>query len=90
MILIAAKRENWDFFILCSINLNMASISGTGDIQPVFNLDPCVMKHLWCDIADSSINFSCKSAKSLTGFLETWSLIINKPLQEKIRWCYVL
>ena len=26
----AIKSENGDFFTLCSINLNMASISGTG------------------------------------------------------------
>ena len=34
----------------------MAIFSGTGNVQPVFNLDPCVMKHLWCGIVDSSIN----------------------------------
>ena len=44
------KSENWDFFILCFINLNIASISGTGNVQPVFNLGPCVIKHLQCDI----------------------------------------
>ena len=42
------------FFTLCSINLNVASISGMGNVQLVFNLDPCVMKHLWCDIREFS------------------------------------
>ena len=50
------------FFTLCSINLNIDSISGMGNIQPVFNLDPCIMKHLWCDTVDSSIN----------SFLQVW------------------
>ena len=45
------------FFTLCSINLNIAFISDKGNVQPVLNLDPCVMKHLWCDIVDSSINY---------------------------------
>ena len=54
------KTENWYFFT-CSINLNMASISGTGNVQPVFNLGPCVMKHLWCDIVHSSIIYFCLS-----------------------------
>ena len=44
------------YFTLCSINLNMASISGMGNVKPVFNLDPCFMNHLWYDIVDSSIN----------------------------------
>ena len=58
MKLITTKSENWIFFFtLCSINLNMASISGMGNVQPVFNLDPFVMKRLWCDIVDSSINY---------------------------------
>ena len=48
--------ENWPFFTLCAINLNMTSISGTGNVQPVFTLDPRFMKHLWCDIVVSSIN----------------------------------
>ena len=61
----------WDFFTLCSINLNMPSISGTGNVQPVFNLDPCVMKHLWWDIVDNSINsFWCP-------------IEVNKSPQEK-------
>ena len=45
-----------EFFTLCSINLNMAFINDMGNVQPVFNLEPCVMKQLWCDIVDSSIN----------------------------------
>ena len=45
---IATKSENWIFFTLCSINLNMVSISGTGNVQLVFNLDPCVMN--WLEI----------------------------------------
>ena len=49
------KTEN--FFTLCFINLNLVSISGTGNVQPVFNLDPPVMKNLQCDILDSSINY---------------------------------
>ena len=49
---IATKSENWNSFTLLTINLNMASISGTGNVQPVFNLVSCVMKHLWCDIVD--------------------------------------
>ena len=53
---IATKSEYWYFFPLCSIILNMASISGTGNVQQEFNLDPCVMKHLWCDIVESTIN----------------------------------
>ena len=43
---IATNTENWEFiFILCSINLNVASISGTENVQPVFNV-------LWniCDV----------------------------------------
>ena len=56
MKLVAVKSENCAFFTLCSINLIMASISCTGIVQPVFDLDPCVMKHLWCDIIDSSRN----------------------------------
>ena len=44
-------------FTLCSINLNMASISGTGNVQSVFNLNPCVMKHVWCDIVGNRIKF---------------------------------
>ena len=56
MKLIATKSENWDFFFtLCSINLKMISICGTRNTQPVFNLGPCVKKHLWCDIIESSI-----------------------------------
>ena len=63
----AKKSDNWEFFFTLSfINLNMASISGMGNVQPVFNLNPCVMKYLWCDSVDSSIN-SCKSVKSHTG-----------------------
>ena len=53
---IATKSENWDFYTLCSINLNMASISGTGNVQSVLNLKPCVMKHLWYDIVDRITN----------------------------------
>ena len=42
---ITTKSENWDyFFTLCSINMNMASISGKGNVQPVFNLEPCVFE----------------------------------------------
>ena len=54
------------FFTLCSINLNMVSISGTGNIQPIFNLYPCVMKHLRCNIVDSSIN----------SFFQVWQITI--------------
>ena len=50
---IAKKSEKCEFFTLGSIKLNMSSISGTGNVQLVFNLDPCVMKH---NIVDSSIN----------------------------------
>ena len=53
---IATKNENWEFFPLCSINLNIISITGTGNAQYIFKLDQCVMKHLWCDIVGSSIN----------------------------------
>ena len=55
---IATKNENWELFLpyVPSINLNMTSIRGMGNVQPVLNLDPYVMKHLWCDIVDSSIN----------------------------------
>ena len=53
----ATKSENCDFFTFCSINMNLASISGTGNIQTVFILDPCVMKDVWCDIVDSSRNY---------------------------------
>ena len=38
------------FLTLCSINLNIAFISDKGNVQPVFNLKPCVMKHLWYDM----------------------------------------
>ena len=34
------------FFILCSINPNIAFISGKGNVQPTFNLEACVMKSL--------------------------------------------
>ena len=40
---IAAKSENW---IFSSIILNMASISDTWNVYPVFNFDPFVLKHL--------------------------------------------
>ena len=53
---IATKSKNYDFYSLCSINLNMASISGVENVQPVFNSDPCVVTRLWCDIVESSIN----------------------------------
>ena len=43
------------YFTLRFINLNMTSISGAGNVQPVFNLDPCIMKNLWGDIVGSSI-----------------------------------
>ena len=55
---IATKSENGGFSPLCSVNLNMASISGTGNVQRVFNLDPRVMKHLWCDIIASHLKGS--------------------------------
>ena len=54
---ITTKSGKWELFTLCSINLNMASISGTGNVQPVFNLDPFVMKYLWYDTVDSNINY---------------------------------
>ena len=34
---------------------DMASISGKGNVQLVFNLDPCVMKHLWFDNVVSNL-----------------------------------
>ena len=49
---IDTKNESWDFLNFFTININMATISDTGNVQPVFNLDPCVMKHLWCDTVD--------------------------------------
>ena len=71
---IATKSEHWEFN-LCSINLKVASISGTGNVQPILNLDPCVMKHLWCDTIDSSINYFL--------VLVSLDLVLNKPPQEK-------
>ena len=75
------KSENWnflykewklEFFTLCFINLNMASISGMGKVQSIFNLDPCVMKHLWSDIVDSSINLQNKILLLLLLLLPTY------------------
>ena len=48
------RVKTW--ILLCSVNLNMAFISGTGNVQLIFSLDPRVMKHLWRYIADNSIN----------------------------------
>ena len=62
---IATKGENWDLFTLWSINLNMASISGTGNVQPIFNFDPCVL---------SICGVTLFTAKSRIGVLYTWSL----------------
>ena len=53
---IVTESENWAYYTVCSINLNMTFISGTGNVQLIFNLYPCVMKQLSCDIVDSSIN----------------------------------
>ena len=57
---IATKSEkNVGFFFFLPyvpINLNMASISDTGNVQPVFNLDPCVIKQLWCYVVCSNVN----------------------------------
>ena len=41
----------------------MASISDTGNVKSVFNPDPCVMKHLWCDIVDSSLTSFFKACQ---------------------------
>ena len=68
--------------ILCSINLNMAFFSSTGNVQQVFNLDPCVMKHLWCDIVDSTIN-SFLYDRQITYWCPV-DLVLNKPPQKKI------
>ena len=53
---IAIKVKLGNFLTLCSINLNMASICGIGNVQPAFNLDPCVKKNQWCVVVDSSLN----------------------------------
>ena len=54
---IATNSKNWDFILsLRFINLNMASTSGMGYVWSVFNLNPCVMKPLWCGIASRCIN----------------------------------
>ena len=50
---IATNSEN---FTLCSINLNIASIRLTGNVQLEFKFNPCVMKQLWYEIVDRSIN----------------------------------
>ena len=83
---IATKNENWVRFYLMLHKPQHSSISDTGNDQPVFNLHPCVIKHLWCYIVDSWIN----------SFLEvcqiTYSccidLVLNKPTGKE-RWCYI-
>ena len=64
-----------------SINLNMASISVTGNVQPVFNLDPSVTKNLWCDSVDSSINYFLYVCQIT--YRCPLDLVLNKPPQEK-------
>ena len=49
---IAKKSEIRNFFTSCYINLNMASIGSTENIQTEIDLAPCVMRHLWYDIFD--------------------------------------
>ena len=81
----AEKSENWIFSILCSINLNIASISDTGNAQPIIILDPYVMLNLWWDIVDNIINYFLEICQIT--YCCAVDLVLNKPTQEKIGWC---
>ena len=51
------------------------------EMSPVFNLDSRVMKHLWCDV-DNSTHISCDSVT----YGRPVDMVLNKPPQEKIKW----
>jgi hypothetical protein len=44
----ANLRSFFSEYIIFSLNFSVDSLGGTTNIQPVFDLVPCSLKHLWC------------------------------------------
>ena len=63
---IATMSENKEYFYLtvCSINLNMASVSDTENVQLVFNLDSFVMNRARISMHYQTLKNACIHALS--------------------------